>query len=546
MGWDPFFWAEFSRYIQTNNDFWSLASSVFHSEQHRAYPPGLALFASIFMGLFPYQEYSQYLAFVTPLIFLILTAIKLCRDYLGPETAATFLLAALCFGLVKTLGIANPVNFLSADIAIAAFFAACLLVALFEKKTTLATIFLAVALPAFSLLKSTCVLFSLSVVLIFFVRTYTHGRKEIILSAFRAAILCILSVLPLLVWDHALAARSIASTASHLNMAQVLSFVDQMDPAKAATLRNMAEYFFSGPVIAIYPAFLHPLTSTFALVVYSVILFTLGYRKEKGRQMAYLFCLLATFAGWLLTYALVITLVLPDALADYIVTFTYPRYVGPFICPIFIVAIFIYVLPQGQAAIRSKSKRINIASAIVIAVLPFYAIGIYQRAHPPIRHHGMPLSLFQEESETAWDMIDTAQKFIIQNTPVNSRIWTLLDASDTSRKFVQMGFYLRPYRDNHVTLSVKPGLPDVETRRALIKDGVTHIFLLSPQRLPLREFGGFIALPQTDCPVLADIRPWKENARAEAGAVVFEDAWWCENKSPDAEPPLAKNSVKRP
>ncbi len=528
MGWDPFFWADFSKYIQMNNDFWSLSSSVFHSEQHRAYPPGFALFSSIFMGLFPYKEYSQYLAFATPLICMILTVLKLCHDYLGPNIHAKFLLAALCFGLVKTLGVANPVNFLSADMGIAALFAACLLVAMFEKNTSLAMVFLAITLPAFTLLKSTCVLFSLSVVLIFFVRTYAPGRKALVSSLLGTGVLCILAVVPLLVWDHALTARSIASTSSHLAFAQVLSFFDQMEPAKAAMLRYLARYFFLGPVIAIYPPLLHPLTSTFALLVYSTALFTLSYKREKGRQLAYLFCLLGTYAGWFLVYVLIITFVLPDAQADYIVSFTYPRYVGSFICPIFVVAILAYVLPHCRNFIRSKVTFLKAASIVLIVMLPLYAVGVYQRAHPPIRHHRSPLSLFQEESETKWSIIDAAQKFIIENTPVNSLIWTLLDEDSTARHFVHMGFYLRPYRDNHLKLRINPGMSNVEIRRALMEDGVTHIFLLSPELHPLQAFGDFISLPSTACPVLMDIRPWKENVEAAPDAIIFKDAWWCE------------------
>ncbi|MDL2322109.1 hypothetical protein LJC47_07200, partial [Desulfosarcina sp. OttesenSCG-928-B08] len=527
MGWDPFFWADFSRHIQINNDFWSFDSSVFHSEQHRAYPPGFALFSSIFMGLFSYKEYSQYLAFVTPLIFMILTTIKLCNDYFGSNKYLNFLLAFLCLGLVKTLGIANPVNFLSADIGIASFFTTCLLVAIFEKNISLATLFLAVTLPAFTLLKSTCILFSLTVILFFFVRTCVSGKKEFFASFLRVGILVSLALLPLLIWDHALTVRSIASTSSHLNTSQILLFFDQMEPAKETMLHNLARYFFLGPVISIYPKFLQPLTSTFALLVYSTILFVIGYKKEKGRQLSYLFCLLGTFVGWFLVYVLVITFVLPDALADYIVDFTYPRYVGPFICPLFVVALLAYIFPHGQNLVSSKSKFLKIVSIVLVAMLPLYALGIYQRAHPPVRLKGLLLSAFQEESEAKWLMIDASQKFVIQNTPVNSRIWTLLNESASSRHFVQMGFYLRPYRDNHIHLNIKPEMSTLEIRHALIADGVTHIFILSPKDHPLKEFDEFVLLPRTDCPVLIDINPWGENGNATVDTIVFEDAWWC-------------------
>ena len=467
---------------------------------------------------------------MTPLIFLILTVIRLCRDHIGPKTPGIMLTAALCFGLVKTLGIANPVNFLSADIGIAAFFAACLLAAMFEKNTRLAALFLAVALPAFTLLKSTCVLFSLTVVLVFFVRAAGGGIRKTALAALGAGALCLLAVMPLLAWDQILAARAIAPTTSHLNLTRALAVFSRMEPPVAATLLDMARYFFMGPVIAVYPAFLRPLAGTFALLVYSTALFALAYKREKGRQLAWLFCLLAAFAGWLLIYALVITLVLPDALADYIVDFTYPRYVGPFICPVFMAAILAHALPRGREALRRGAGLAKAASVAVIAALPLYAVGIYQRAHPPIRHQAAPLAVFQEESEEKWAKMDAARDFIIRNTPDGARIWTLLDESSTSRHFVQMGFYLRPRRDNHVRLDARPGMPGGDIRRALLENGVTHVFVLSPGRRPLREFGDVVALPPTPCPVLADIRPWRENA--EASAVIFEDAWWCEQKRP--------------
>ncbi len=532
MGWDPFFWADFSKYIQIKNDYWSLNSIVFYTDHHLAYPPGFALFSSIFMGLFPYREFSQYLSFVTPLIFMALTVIKLGHDYLRANNYVNFLLVLLCFGLLKTLGHAHPINFLSADIAIAAFFTTCLLVALFEKNISLATLFLAFTLPAFTLLKSTCVLLSLSVVLIFFVRIYAPRRKESVSCLLKVALICVLAVSPLLIWEHVITARAIASTSSHLSIAQVLSFFDQMDPAKTLMLRNLANYFFLESVIYIYPAFLQPLTSTFALLVYASILLVLSYRKEKGRQLAYLACLLGTFAGWIVTYVLVITFVLPDALADYIVSYTYKRYVGQFICPLFAVAVLGYALHHGQAFIRSKAKFLKVAGIILMALMPLYALGIYQRAHPPVGHQSGLLSIFKDEYEENWRVIDAAQQFIIQNTPAGSRIWTVLNKFTSSegtpsRSFMQLGFDLHPYRENHLRLRIKPEMSDFEARRTLIEDGATHVFFLYPGQRPLQAFGDFVPTPQTACPVLMDIRPWKENVEAEANGIIFYDAPWC-------------------
>lgn len=534
MGWDPFFWADFSKFIHMQNDFWSSNSSVFHSPQHQAYPPGFALFASVYMGLFQYAEYSQYLAFVTPVIFMFMTIIKLSNDYLEADNYMNVILVLVCFGLLKTLGISNPVNFLSADTGIAAFFTTCLLVAMFEKDTSLATIFLVVTLPAFTLLKSTCVLLSLTVVLIFLVRTYAQGRSGMISCLSRVSILTVLAVFPLLAWDHALVARSIASTSSHLNLAQVTSFFVNLEPKAVDVLQDLVRYFFLGPVIIIYPKALHPLTSTFALIIYSTLLFLLSYRKEKGRQLVYLLSLLLTFAGWLSVYVLVITLVLPDALADYIVSFTYPRYVGPFICSIFIVSLFAYILPHAKKTVHSNAKRLKVVSIALMAILPLYAFGIYQRAHPPILTQNKLMNAFREESETKWRMIDASQHFIIQNTPADSRIWTLLNESETGRHFVQLGFYLRPDRDNHLNEEIPTGMSTLETRRALLEAGVTHIFLLSPDRHPLQEFNEVVTLPQTCNPLLVDIRPWEQDIQEDANILEYKDAWWCNTAYNDA------------
>lgn len=529
MGWDPFFWADFSKYIHMNNGYWSSGSIVFHSEQHRAYPPGFALLSALYLGFSPYHESSQFISFATPFIMLGATILKLCDDYLERGWHARLLLVAICLATLKTLGIANPVNFLSADIGIACLFVSCLLVAMYERDLVLACALLAVMTPFLSLTKSTSVLLSLTVLLMFFVhlissKAYPFRRVVVTVSCLLAV-----AVLPLFVWDYSLGMRGIVSTGAYLDLRQVLSFFDDMAPAKALMLENLKRYFVFGPLIIVYPKALQPLVGTAALLAYSCILSVTSFLIARRNQLVYMACFLATFAGWFLVYVVTITYVLPDALAGYIVDFTYPRYVGPFACSIFAVSLAGFALLHGRAFMDAHRQGLAVLGCIVLAVLPLYCAGIYLRAHPPVRDLGKPWSLLQEETERDWQIVSDAFAFIEKNTPAGSRIWTVLGGDSSDRKFVQMGFLLRPFRDNHMQVEA-PGLHMelASLRDAIARNRMTHVFILYPRSLQTPLFGVLQDHGASPCPVLLDVRGWAEHPDTEKIHPAYhEDAWWC-------------------
>lgn len=513
-----------------NNGYWSSDSIVFYSEQHRAYPPGFALLSALYLGFSQYQESSQFIAFVTPFIMLGATISKLFNDYLEGDWQTKLVLIAICLATLKTLGIANPVNFLSADIGIACLFVSCLLVAMYEKDHTLAYLLLAVMTPLLSLTKSTSVLLSLTVLLLFFVNLVSVRGYPFYRAVLKVSCLLVIAVLPLFVWDYSLRMRSIASTGAYLDLRQVLSFFDDMAPAKVFMLENLKRYFVFGPLIIVYPKALQPLVGTAALLAYTSILFVTSFLIAKKNQLVYLACFLATFAGWFFVYVLTITFVLPDAQADYIVDFTYPRYVGPFVCSIFAVSLVGFVLTHGRAFLDANRKGLKVLAYVVLAAVPLYCAGIYLRAHPPIRDLGKPWSYLQEETERDWQRITDSFAFIEKNTPAGSRIWTVLGGGSSDRKFVQMGFLLRPFRDNHM----QGESPELHLNADVLHDAVaqnkvTHIFILDPHAMQGADADVLGTLGTSACPALFDVREWRNGSETSMiHAIRYENAWWCQ------------------
>ena len=494
MGVDPSFWAEFSKYIHMTNSFWTHTSNIIPEVQHQTYFPGFALLASLFNGISPYKEEFQYYAFILPVITLLLLAAHLLSSL--KETKLICIGCCILFFLLKTLGCINPVNFLNADYALAAFFTQCFLLVLFEKESKNVTLFLFFALPVLALTKITSIIIVFTVCVLYAARLYYEFNRNVKYIAKIFLLLFIPSLLFIVSWKINLSLSGIHDAKTVLSLEYLSKAIARYLSNDMNITKDLCTYIFLKPCILCFPRQIYPLFSTFAVFMYSLGIFLFLLGKHYRLYLAIFVC---SIFSWLLLHLYIIPVALPDSYTANIIERTYPRYVGAYICAFFAVSVFGLFLRCKH--VHFPKTMVQAIFLLCVLAVPAYAYCIHARSHPslnmPVPHEKIAfpkLHDFLEVNEICHGILDSIPKHTSILVVLKKR------ASYQTEIYGHIEFKLCPFNRLHLREYDDGGisLPEI---LAGLKGTIDFVFLedLSkfstlPPAKKVKKFGNFALL----------------------------------------------------
>lgn len=430
------FWAPFTKYIHTTFSYWD---TIICGQQHSTYVPGFAILATMTNGLFEYLPESQYFSCVLPLLFLSCVVVQALPEY--DHWSLTFLTVFFSLFAIKTLGCVNPINFLNVDYAIAAVFAAALLMAVLENNLRLSRIVLVVILPLLTLLKVTCLPMALVVTTLYGIRCYFE-KKSLPFAIFQSAILLSTCLLVFVSWMISLDIKGLHDSSFVFSIEKIKIMITIYAENINNITHDLLDYIFFKPCL-LFPKQISFFVSSFSLFV--ITIFLLMYHRRNSLQYSvYAFIIACSSLLWFLLHLYIIAIALPDASRVGIMSDTYPRYVGPFICALFLITFFSF-LREHQFYKRIQLLYSKIASLLIILALPLFAYGVFVRAHPEYGNARFDVlrinSKFYEEYSQARRISD----ILLANTKDNSTI-ALYGLSYDKEVLRTFSLYIEPKR----------------------------------------------------------------------------------------------------